>query len=57
MDGPSPVVPKKVMELSAQEGAIKSVYAALNGVHRMSPEIEGLVETSPALTKSYTHPQ
>jgi dipeptidase D len=44
-------LPKKVMELSAQEGAIKSVYAALNGVHRMSPEIEGLVETSNNIAK------
>jgi dipeptidase D len=44
-------LPKKVMELSAQEDAIKSVYAALNGVHRMSPEIEGLVETSNNIAK------
>ncbi len=44
-------LPKKVMELSAQEGVIKSVYAALNGVHRMSPEIEGLVETSNNIAK------
>ena len=39
-------LPEKVMEISAQENAIKSIYAALNGVHRMSPDIEGLVETS-----------
>jgi dipeptidase D len=44
-------LPKKVMELSAQEDAIKSVYAALNGVYRMSPEIEGLVETSNNIAK------
>ncbi len=44
-------LPKEVMELGAQESAIKSIYAALNGVHRMSPEIEGLVETSNNIAK------
>ncbi|GGG88841.1 aminoacyl-histidine dipeptidase [Polaribacter pacificus] len=39
-------LPKKVMDLGVQEGFIKSVYAALNGVYRMSPDIDGLVETS-----------
>lgn len=39
-------LPKKVMELGVQEGFIKSVYAALNGVYRMSPDIKDLVETS-----------
>lgn len=38
--------PKKVMELGVQEGFTKAIYAALNGVYRMSPDIEGLVETS-----------
>jgi dipeptidase D len=38
--------PEKSMELGIQEGFIKSIYAALNGVYRMSPDIEGLVETS-----------
>lgn len=38
--------PEKVMDLGVQEGLIKAVYAALNGVYRMSPDIEGLVETS-----------
>lgn len=38
--------PEKVMELGVQEGLIKAVYTALNGVYRMSPDIEGLVETS-----------
>ncbi|WP_275316317.1 aminoacyl-histidine dipeptidase [Tenacibaculum bernardetii] len=38
--------PKKVMDLGVQEGLIKSIYTALNGVYRMSPDIEGLVETS-----------
>ena len=38
--------PKKVMDLGVQEGLIKSIYGALNGVYRMSPDIDGLVETS-----------
>ncbi|WP_423819249.1 aminoacyl-histidine dipeptidase [Salinimicrobium sp. TIG7-5_MAKvit] len=38
--------PQKVMELGAQELFLKSIYAAHNGVYRMSPDIEGLVETS-----------
>ncbi|RKF03556.1 dipeptidase D [Tenacibaculum lutimaris] len=38
--------PENVMDLGVQEGLIKAVYAALNGVYRMSPDIKGLVETS-----------
>ncbi|MGG6231930.1 aminoacyl-histidine dipeptidase [Tenacibaculum sp. SDUM215027] len=38
--------PENVMDLGVQEGLIKAVYASLNGVYRMSPDIEGLVETS-----------
>ena len=38
--------PESVMELGVQEGLIKSIYAALNGVYRMSPDIKDLVETS-----------
>ncbi|GHA44094.1 aminoacyl-histidine dipeptidase [Salinimicrobium marinum] len=38
--------PEKVLEVGAQELLVKAVYAAHNGVYRMSPEIEGLVETS-----------
>ncbi|ARV06267.1 cytosol nonspecific dipeptidase [Polaribacter sp. SA4-10] len=38
--------PDKVMDLGVQEGLIKSIYAALNGVYRMSPDIKDLVETS-----------
>ncbi|WP_298780844.1 aminoacyl-histidine dipeptidase [uncultured Polaribacter sp.] len=38
--------PKNVMNLGVQEGLTKAIYAALNGVYRMSPDIEGLVETS-----------
>lgn len=38
--------PKKVMELGVQEGFTKAIYASLNGVYRMSPDVDGLVETS-----------
>ena len=38
--------PEKVMELGVQENLLKALYAAHNGVFRMSPDIEGLVETS-----------
>ena len=38
--------PKSVMELGVQEGLIKSIYTALNGVYRMSLDIINLVETS-----------
>jgi len=38
--------PKQVMNLGVQEGFIKAIYSSLNGVYRMSPDIEGLVETS-----------
>jgi len=44
-------VPEKVMEEAAQEALLKGVYAAHNGVYRMSPEIEGLVETSNNIAK------
>jgi len=36
----------KVMDLGVQEGLTKALYAALNGVYRMSPDIADLVETS-----------
>ncbi|QTD37216.1 aminoacyl-histidine dipeptidase [Polaribacter batillariae] len=38
--------PENVLELEVQEAFIKAIYAALNGVYRMSPDIDGLVETS-----------
>lgn len=38
--------PEKIMELGVQEGFLKAIYAALNGVYRMSPDILDLVETS-----------
>lgn len=38
--------PKKVMDLGVQEGLTRALYAALNGVYRMSADIPDLVETS-----------
>ncbi|TDD96942.1 aminoacyl-histidine dipeptidase [Flavobacterium cellulosilyticum] len=39
-------LPKSVMDLGVQEGIIRSIYAAHNGVYRMSAEMKDLVETS-----------
>lgn len=39
-------LPKKVMDLGVQEGVIRALYAAQNGVYRMSPDMADLVETS-----------
>lgn len=39
-------MPAKVMELGVQEGLIRALYAALNGVYRMSADMADLVETS-----------
>ena len=51
--------PLKVMNLEVQKGFIKSIYAALNGVYKMSPDIPELVETSNNIARivavSYTH--
>ena len=41
----------KIMESQAQEKLLRSLYAAHNGVFRMSPEIEDLVETSNNIAK------
>ena len=38
--------PKKIMDLGVQEGLIRALYAAYNGVYRMSADIPELVETS-----------
>ena len=38
--------PKKVIEIDVQEGFLKSMYAAHNGVYKMSPDITDLVGTS-----------
>lgn len=39
-------LPEKVMELGVQEGIIRAIYAAQNGVYRMSADMADLVETS-----------
>ncbi|OXG00159.1 dipeptidase D [Flavobacterium araucananum] len=39
-------LPEKVMDLGVQEGIIRAIYAAHNGVYRMSTDMEDLVETS-----------
>ncbi|MGB3607530.1 aminoacyl-histidine dipeptidase [Psychroserpens sp.] len=38
--------PTSIMDLGVQEGLTRAVYAALNGVYRMSADITDLVETS-----------
>lgn len=38
--------PKRVMDLGVQEGFTRALYAAHNGVYRMSADISDLVETS-----------
>ncbi|AEH01699.1 aminoacyl-histidine dipeptidase [Lacinutrix sp. 5H-3-7-4] len=38
--------PEKIMNLGVQEGLTRALYAALNGVYRMSADIKDLVETS-----------
>ncbi len=39
-------LPKNVMVVPAQEGILRSIYAAHNGVYRMSADMADLVETS-----------
>lgn len=39
-------LPGKVMDLGVQEGIIRAIYAAHNGVYRMSADMADLVETS-----------
>ncbi|MFD2550451.1 aminoacyl-histidine dipeptidase [Bizionia sediminis] len=43
--------PEKIMDLGVQEGVTRALYAALNGVYRMSADIPGLVETSNNLAR------
>jgi dipeptidase D len=38
--------PKNIMDLGVQEGLTRAIYAACNGVYRMSADIPSLVETS-----------
>jgi dipeptidase D len=44
-------LPEKVMDLGTQEGMIRMIYAAHNGVYRMTPAFEELVETSNNIAK------
>ncbi|WP_025741469.1 aminoacyl-histidine dipeptidase [Aquimarina pacifica] len=44
-------LPEKVMDLGVQEGVLKSLYAAHNGVYKMSISIPDLVETSNNISK------
>ena len=44
-------LPTKIMSSDVQDAVLKSIYAAHNGVYRMSPDIEGLVETSNNIAK------
>ncbi|WP_281987113.1 aminoacyl-histidine dipeptidase [Aquimarina aggregata] len=44
-------LPKKVLELGVQEGILKAMYAAHNGVYTMSLSIPDLVETSNNIAK------
>ena len=44
-------LPEKVMTTGAQELLVKAVSGIYNGVFRMSPEMEGLVETSNNLAR------
>ena len=39
-------LPQSIMDLGVQEGLLRSIYAAHNGVYRMSVDMENLVETS-----------
>ena len=39
-------LPSKVMDLGVQEGLLRALYAAHNGVYRMSADMDDLVETS-----------
>lgn len=39
-------LPEKIMDLGVQEGIIRAIYAAHNGVYRMSADMADLVETS-----------
>ena len=44
-------LPEFVMDLGTQEGFLRSVYAAHNGVYKMSADMENLVETSNNIAK------
>lgn len=38
--------PNKIMKNKCQKGLIASIYAAPNGIYRLSPDVKGLVQTS-----------
>lgn len=44
-------LPAKVMDLGVQEGLLRAVYTAHNGVYRMSADMPNLVETSNNISK------
>ncbi len=44
-------LPAKIMDLGIQEGLLRAVYAAHNGVYRMSADMDDLVETSNNISK------
>jgi len=44
-------VPTHVMDLGVQEGLLRAIYAAHNGVYRMSADMPDLVETSNNIAK------
>lgn len=44
-------LPTSIMDLTSQKLLIKTIYAAHNGVYRMSPDMEDLVETSNNIAK------
>ncbi|UUF12146.1 MULTISPECIES: aminoacyl-histidine dipeptidase [Flavobacterium] len=39
-------LPEKIMDLGVQEGIVRAIYAAQNGVYKMSADMADLVETS-----------
>lgn len=47
----SDVLPTHVMDLGVQEGIIRAIYAAHNGVYKMSADFDNLVETSNNVAK------
>lgn len=44
-------LPTKVMSASAQNQLVGALYASISGIYRMSPDIEGLVQTSNNLAR------
>jgi len=44
-------MPENIMDILSQSNLVKATYATLNGVYRMSPDVEGLVETSNNVAK------